>query len=164
MYWFLIMIWTILIILVNTLWFYVVNLYYILVTCLLENAVILRGEFTDWSCWFSCRLTYLEFTVKQVWNDFDFVSVHVVTSTSFYCMFLGTIWLHFVTKLEQTDLSWFIANKIQVMSVIATINLAYYQHLKIWSNEGQTLKDSSPRARAGWINHSINFNCVKAAR
>lgn len=114
MYWFLIMIWTILIILVNTLWFYVVNLYYILVTCLLENAVILRGEFTDWSCWFSCRLTYLEFTVKQVWNDFDFVSVHVVTSTSFYCMFLGTIWLHFVTKLEQTDLSWFIANKIQV--------------------------------------------------
>lgn len=114
MYWFLIMIWTILIILVNTLWFYVVNLYYILVTCLLENAVILRGEFTDWSCWFSCRLTYLEFTVKQVWNDFDFVSVHVVTSTSFYCMFLGTIWLHFVTKLGQTDLSWFIANKIQV--------------------------------------------------
>lgn len=114
MYWFLIMIWTILIILVNTLWFYVVNLYYILVTCLLENAVILRGEFTDWSCWFSCRLTYLEFTVKQVWNDFDFVSVHVVSSTSFYCMFLGTIWLHFVTKLEQTDLSWFIANKIQV--------------------------------------------------
>lgn len=114
MYWFLIMIWTILIILVNTLWFYVVNLYYILVTCLLENAVILRGEFTDWSCWFSCRLTYLEFTVKQVWNDFDFVSVHVVTSTSFYCMFLGTIWLHFVTKLEQTDLSWFITNKIQV--------------------------------------------------
>lgn len=114
MYWFLIMIWTILIILVNTLWFYVVNLYYILVTCLLENAVILRGEFTDWSCWFSCRPTYLEFTVKQVWNDFDFVSVHVVTSTSFYCMFLGTIWLHFVTKLEQTDLSWFIANKIQV--------------------------------------------------
>lgn len=114
MYWFLIMIWTILIILVNTLWFYVVSLYYILVTCLLENAVILRGEFTDWSCWFSCRLTYLEFTVKQVWNDFDFVSVHVVTSTSFYCMFLGTIWLHFVTKLEQTDLSWFIANKIQV--------------------------------------------------
>ena len=65
------------------------------------------------------------------------------------------------SKLIYLDL---LRTKFRCMSVIATINLAYYQHLKIWSNEGQTLKDSSPRARAGWIYHSINFNCVKAAR